>query len=145
MSGVFERIKGFRWKSWEKLVFNYRADSPGPWGGWSVGLWSLFNIWSFWQSFLRKHLFRADNPWVQGRRSEINLETYITVRSSGGPGERSAACPRTVRGVLVDSPLGPTGISDSSWLCVFTVGIQTRTVREDIADSKRGTRFLHNG
>jgi hypothetical protein len=42
---------------------------------------------------------------------------------------------RTVRGVMADSPPGATGNSDSSCLHVFTVGIQTRTVREGIADS----------
>jgi hypothetical protein len=51
-----------------------------------------------------------------------------TVCSSGGPGGRSAACPRTVRRVLGDSPPGPTGTSDSHGLRIFTVGIQTRTV-----------------
>jgi hypothetical protein len=49
---------------------------------------------------------------------------------------------RTDRGVLADSPPGPTTTPDSRWLRVFTIGIQTRTVREGITDSPRGTHFF---
>jgi hypothetical protein len=57
----------------------------------------------------REIFFRADSLRVQGGWSEINLETYRTVRSSGRPGERPAACPRTVGEALANSLRGPGG------------------------------------
>jgi hypothetical protein len=44
---------------------------------------------------------------VYGGRSEINPETERTVRSSGGPGGRSATIPRTVYEALEDNPRDP--------------------------------------
>jgi hypothetical protein len=67
---------------------------------------------------------------------------------------------RTVRRLPADSPRGSRGQSAGSWwtfrpaqrpllpavdFAFFIVGIQTRTVREGIADNPRGTCFSHNG
>jgi hypothetical protein len=141
----FHLVKGFHWKSLEKSVFTCWVDSAGPWGGRSVGFWDLFNIWGFWQSFSRKF-----TSWRTVRESKVDgllltskLDRTGCTRVDRADGPRVPR--RTVHRVLADSPPGPTDTSDSSWLRVFTVGIQTRTVREGIADSPWGTRFLHNG
>jgi hypothetical protein len=100
--------------------------------------------------------FRADGPRGPGERSAGTRRTVRedrrTVRYSlqngvllGGPGGRSAARPRIVRVAQADGPPGPTGSLPSVDFAFFTVGIQTRTVREGIADSPRGTRFAPNG
>jgi hypothetical protein len=55
------------------------------WGGRSMGLWVLFNIWGFWQSFSSKiasgqtvHGSKADGP-------KLTSKLDRTVCSSGGP------------------------------------------------------------
>jgi hypothetical protein len=50
---------------------------------------------------------------VLGGRSVIYLETKQNGVQLNGPGGRSAACPRTVRGGEAESPPGLTGTSDS--------------------------------
>jgi hypothetical protein len=65
----------------------------------------------FFTKFFEKNLFRVDSPRVVGGRSKINLVSYRTVRSSGGPGKQSAAYQRTVRVALTDSPPSPSGQS----------------------------------
>jgi hypothetical protein len=95
--------------------------------------------------------FGADGPRV----FDIYLmsETFgKSFRENMLPGGQSAYLRRTVRGLPADGPRGPGGRSarPNGQSCQpltshFTVGIQTRTVREGIADSPRGTRFAHNG
>jgi hypothetical protein len=96
--------------------------------------------------------FQADSPRASCRRYVILFRTEQNRVQLGGPGGRSATCPRTVRGAQADSPRGPSGRSarPNGQSCQpltsrFTIGIQTRTVCEGIANSPRGTRFAHNG
>jgi hypothetical protein len=74
-----------------------------------------------------------------GGRSVIRYRTgCCSVDRADGPRPASgqSAWPRrTVRVALADGPLGPTGSLPSVDFAFFTVGIQTRTVREGIADS----------
>jgi hypothetical protein len=93
--------------------------------------------------------FQADSPRTPSGRSVIlNGIGCCSVNRADGPRPargRSAGPRRTVRGALADGPPGPTVSPASCQLRVFTVGIQTRTVRKVITDSPRGTRFAHNG
>jgi hypothetical protein len=82
--------------------------ADGPWA------FKFYFISEVFGKVFEESRFRADSPQVYGGRSEINLKTDKTMRSSGGPGGRSAAYPRTVRGVLADSLPSPTGTSNSS-------------------------------
>jgi hypothetical protein len=82
--------------------------------------------------------YMNDPKWT----SNISEGCVARVDSLRAAGRWSKVTRRTVHGVLVDSPPGPTGTSDSCWLRVFTVGIQTRTLRGVIVDSSRGTRFV---
>jgi hypothetical protein len=69
----------------------------------------------FLAKFFEKNLFWVDSLRVLRGQYEINLESYKMVRSSGGPGGRSATYPRTVREAPEDSPRGPSGRSTGSW------------------------------
>jgi hypothetical protein len=93
--------------------------------------------------------FLADSPRTPGGWSVILNRTGCSlVDQADGPRPacgQSAGPRRAVCEVLADSPPSPTASPTSRWLHVFTVGIQTRTVREGIADSPRGTHFAHNG
>jgi hypothetical protein len=112
----------------------------------------LFNIWGFWQSFSRKISFgrtvrgsMADSPKLTSKHT-VWCATRVDRADGPQPTHGPSARPwRTVHKVLVDSPLGPTGNFDNSWLRIFIVGIQTRRVCEAIVDSPRGTHFWHNG
>jgi hypothetical protein len=126
----FQKIKRFHWKFWEKSVFYCGADSPGPWGGRSVGSWVLFNIWDFCQSFLRKILFgwkvrgsSADGPKLTSKQTE-RCATWVD-RADGprGRGEQSAGSWRTV---LPTQRATLTAVD----FAFFTVEIQARTVRD---------------
>jgi hypothetical protein len=57
--------------------------------------------------------FQADSPRALCGLSVILLKTKQNGVRLGGPGGRSAACPRTVRAAQADSPPGPTAISAS--------------------------------
>jgi hypothetical protein len=76
------------------------ADGP-----WALEFYLISEVLG--KSF-RENFFRAESPWVFGGWFEINLESDRTVRSSGGPGRRSATYPRTVRKALADSLQGPS-------------------------------------
>jgi hypothetical protein len=133
----FHLIKRFCWKSWEKSVFNCGVDSLGPWGGRFVSLWDLFYIWGFWQSFSRKIAFgrtvhgsKADGPKLTSNHTEWCAAREVRADGPRPTHRRSATYPQTVREALADSPPSATGNSNSRWLYVFTIGIQTQTVRE---------------
>jgi hypothetical protein len=96
--------------------------------------------------------FQADSPWASCRRSVILFRTEqmgcSSVDRADGPRPtrgQSARPRQTVRGALADGPPGQTASPSRRLIRVFTVGIQTWTVREGITDSSRGTRFAHNG
>jgi hypothetical protein len=80
--------------------------------------------------------FRADGPRGPGGRT---ARSRWTVRNSLQNGVLLG------RVALADGSPGPTGSLPSVDFAFFTVGIQTQTVREGIADSPRGTRFAPNG
>jgi hypothetical protein len=62
----------------------------------------------FGQKFSRKIRFQADSPRALCGWSVILFRSKQNNTQLGGPGGRSAAYPRTVRGVLADGPPGPT-------------------------------------
>jgi hypothetical protein len=82
-----------------KSAFCCGGGQFGPLGRTVCGLLRFIDYMRFLKKFFEKNLFRTNSPWVFGGRSEINLESYRTVRSSSGPGRRSAAYRRMVRGV----------------------------------------------
>jgi hypothetical protein len=101
MSGDFIGEKGFDENLERKSVF-WALGEYGP-RAFEVNLYLRFLA-----KFFEKNLFRVDSPRLHGGQSEINLETYRMVRSSGGSGGRSVTFPRTVCAALADSSRGPS-------------------------------------
>jgi hypothetical protein len=108
---AFSKVKEVLLKILRKVSFLLWGGQSGPLGRTVRGLLRFIEYMRFLTKFFEKNPFRADSPWVFGRRSKINLESYRTVRRSGG---RSVGYRRTVCAALVDSPPGPTGNSDSN-------------------------------
>jgi hypothetical protein len=108
------KFSGFWW-----IVRALGADGPRV-----VGFY--FNTWVLGKSFRENTLpgGLSVDPW---RTVRYSLQNRVLL---GGPGRRSVACQRTVRVAQADGPPGPTVSPSSRWLRVFTVRIQTRTVRE---------------
>jgi hypothetical protein len=120
-----------------KISFQVLGGQSGPLGRTVRGFLIFILYVRFLAKVFEKMRFQADSPRASCGRSVILFRTEPNRVQLGGPGGRSAICPRIVRGAQADGSRGPGGRSarPNSQSCQpltsrFTVGIQMQTVRE---------------
>jgi hypothetical protein len=139
-------------KSWEKSVFSCGANSPclGANGPRAFEVYLKSEVFGnvFWEKIASGRIvcgFTADNLKLTSSHTERCAAREVQADGPRPSHGWSARPWQTVCRVLADSPPDAMGDSDSRWLRIFTVGIQTRTVCEGITDSPWSAHFWHSG
>jgi hypothetical protein len=94
-----------------KISFQVLGGQSGPLGRTVRGFLIFILYLRFLAKVFEKMRFQADSPQASCGRSVILFRTEQNKVQLGGPGGRSVACPRTVRGAQADGPQGPGGRS----------------------------------